>query len=106
MEQSEFLEKNIFVDLENLNNDDVDVHRFSEADFKIVLERVAYFGIGVYTIETWEQNKMHTTAAHTDFKKKATDPRWYNKAYLTFKTSQAELTYSATYKVSNKLLER
>ena len=41
-----------------------------------------------------------------DFRKKATDPRWYKKAFLTFKTTEKKLNYSATYKVSNKLLAR
>ena len=39
-------------------------------------------------------------------KKKATDPRWYKKAFSELKSKNSELTYSATYKVSNKLLAR
>lgn len=108
MEQTEFLEKNIFTDLKNLNDgsDKKTVYLFSESDFEIILQRVEYFGIGVYSIESWLNDKVSATAKHEDFKKKATDPRWYKKAFLTFKSSQPGLSYSAAYKVSNKLLER
>ncbi|MGO3181757.1 MAG: hypothetical protein ACTIJ9_02890 [Aequorivita sp.] len=108
MEQAEFLEKNIFTDLKNLNegSDKETVQYFSESDFEIVLQRVEHFGIGVYKIESWLDGKVSEVATHEDFKKKATDPRWYNKAFLTFKSRQDGLSYSATYKVSNKLLAR
>ncbi len=108
MEQSEFLEKNIFNDLKNMNDgaDKETNHYFSESDFEIVLQRVEHFGIGVYTIETRIKDAVSAVAAHEDFKKKATDPKWYKKAFLTFKSGKPGLSYSATYKVSNKLLER
>jgi hypothetical protein len=108
MEQAEFLEKHIFTDLKNLNDgdDSETVQQFSEADFEIVLERAEHFGIGIYKIESWQKSEVHETVAHDDFKKKATDPKWYKKAFLTFKTSQPGLTYAASYKVSNRLLAR
>ncbi len=108
MEQPEFLEKNVFADLKNLNKgaDKATLHYFSEEDFETVLQRVEYFGIGVYKIETKLKSKVAETASHEDFKKKATDPKWYKKAFLTFKSRQPGLSYSATYKVSNKLLEK
>lgn len=108
MEQTEFLEKNIFIDLNNLNegaDKDTNPH-FSESDFETLLKRVEHFGIGVYKIETWLDGKSNGVAGHEDFNKKATDPRWCKKALLTFKTRQSGLLYSATYKVSNKLLAR
>ncbi|CAM3431214.1 hypothetical protein [Aequorivita lipolytica] len=108
MEQTEFLEKNIFTDLKNLNDgsDKETIQYFSEQDFEIVLQRVEHFGIGVYKIETWQNGEVSEVAAHEDFKKKATDPKWYKKAFLTFKSRQPGLSYSATYKVSNKLLAK
>ncbi|MEH6764586.1 MAG: hypothetical protein V7655_08795 [Aequorivita antarctica] len=108
MEQTEFLEKNIFTDLKNLNEgSEIDtVPYFSEDDFEIVLQRVEHFGIGVYTIESWLNGEVSEVAAHEDFKKKATDPKWYKKAFLTFKSRKPGLSYSATYKVSNKLLAK
>lgn len=108
MEQTEFLEKNVFIDLKNLNDesDKETVQYFSESDFEIVLQRVEHFGIGVYAIETRLNDEISAVAAHNDFKKKATDPRWYKKAFLTFKSRQPGLSYSATYKVSNKLLTK
>ena len=108
MEQTEFLEKNVFTDLKNLNDgfDEETIQYFSESDFEIVLQRVEHFGIGVYKIEPWLDGKLYAVAAHDEFRKKTTDPRWYTKAFLTFKTRQSGLSYAATYKVSNKLLAR
>ena len=108
MKQTEFLAQHVFIDLKNLNDgfDKETTHYFSESDFQIVLERVEHFGIGVYTIEPWLDGKVFDVASHEDFRKKATDPRWYKKAFLTFKSRQDGLAYSATYKVSNKLLAR
>jgi hypothetical protein len=108
MKQTEFLEKNIFIDLKNLNDgfDKETIQYFSESDFEIILQRVEHFGIGVYAIESWLNGESYEVAAHENFKKKATDPRWYKKAFLTFKHRQSGLSYSATYKVSNKLLAR
>ncbi|MEP0266853.1 hypothetical protein [Dokdonia sp.] len=108
MEQAEFLEKNIFTDLKNLNNglDKESLHYFSESDFEIVLQRVEHFGIGVYQIESRLDKISNAVAKHEEFKKKATDPRWYKRAFLTSKKRQPGLSYSATYKVSNKLLAR
>ncbi|AFL81782.1 hypothetical protein Aeqsu_2322 [Aequorivita sublithincola DSM 14238] len=108
MEQTEFLEKNIFTDLKNLNDgpDKETVHVFSESDFETLLQRVEHFGIGVYQIETSLNGEVSAVATHEDLKKKATDPKWYNKAFLTFKTRNPGLSYAATYKVSNKLLAK
>ncbi len=106
MEQTEFLEKNIFIDLKNLNDglNKETIQYFSESDFEIVLQRVEHFGIGVYSVGSWLNGEVSEVVGHEDFKKKATDPKWYKKAFLTFKSRQPGLSYSATYKVSNKLL--
>lgn len=108
MEQTEFLEKNIFIDLKNLNDgsDKESVQVFSEPDFEIVLQCVEHFGIGVYSVSSWLKGEVSEVASHEDFKKKATDPKWYKKAFLTSKSRQPGLSYSATYKVSNKLLAK
>ncbi len=108
MEQTEFLEKNVFTDLKNLNEgDDKEiVQYFSETDFEVVLQRVEHFGIGVYGIESWLNGEVSAVATHEEFKKKATDPKWYKKAFLTSKSRESGLLYSATYKVSNKLLAK
>jgi hypothetical protein len=108
MEQTEFLEKNIFIDLKNLNEseDKQTVQHFSESDFEIVLQRVHHFGIGVYSISSFQNGEAYEHAAHDDFKKKATDSKWYKKAFLTFKSRNPGQAYSATYKVSQKLLSK
>lgn len=108
MEQSEFLEKNIFIDLENVNDgfDDVSIHYFSEADFATVLKRAEHFGLSIYKIEPSLEGKAFNVADHDAFRKKATDPKWYTKAFSDFKKLQEGLVYSAAYKVSKKLLDR
>lgn len=108
MEQTEFLNNNVFTDLKKLNvgPDHEDLDFFSEADFEIILQRVEHFGIGIYTVETLLKGESFEVAKHDEHKKKATDPKWYKKAFLTFRKRQPELVYSATYKVSNKLLAR
>lgn len=108
MEQNEFLEKNVFQGLKKLNGglNDKSVAFFSESDFAIVLERVEYFGIGMYGIEPSLNGEVYDVMTNEDLKKKATDPRWYKKAFQTFKLRQSGLLYAATYKVSSKLLAR
>ena len=108
MEQAEFLEKNVFIDLKNLNEgDDKDtVQYFSETDFEVILERVEHFGIGIYKIESWLNGEVSAVSTHEDSKKKATEPKWYKRAFMTSKSRESGLLYSATYKVSNKLLAK
>lgn len=108
MEQIEFLEKNVFQGLKKLNDgfEEEAVPFFSEADFAIVLDRAEYFGIGIYGIEPWFNGELYDVITNENLKKKATDPRWYKKAFMTFKSRQSGLSYSATYKVSAKLLAR
>jgi hypothetical protein len=108
MDQSEFLEKHVFTDLTNLNDGfDVSTNQyFSQSDFEIVLERVEHFGIGVYKISPWYEGKLYDTANHEASKKKATDAKWYKKAFKTFTFREEGLAYSASYKVPIKLLAR
>jgi hypothetical protein len=108
MEQAEFLEKNVFKGLENLNDGfaDAQFQFFSETDFETVLERAEYYGIGIYAIEAWEDNEFFEAAHNEYIKKKATDPTWYKKALLTFKMTEPGMIYGAMYKVSPKLLAR
>tara|TARA_R110000796_G_scaffold88850_4_gene191863 strand:- start:7767 stop:8093 length:327 start_codon:yes stop_codon:yes gene_type:complete len=108
MEQQAFLEKNVFVGLKNLNEnfEKNHVHYFSAEDFEIVLQKVEYFGIGVYTIEALSNGSSFGISDHEAHHKKATDPKWYKKAFLNFKNGESGLLFSASYKVSNKLLAR
>ena len=108
MEQTEFLQQHVFTDLKNLNDgfDQEDIHYFSESDFETILGRAEHFGIGIYEIKPSLNGETYKVSGHLDHNKKATDPRWFKKAFLTFKTGQAGLVYSATYKVSKKLLAR
>jgi hypothetical protein len=106
MDKNEFLEKNIFTDLENINDgfDSKSICYFSESDFQIILARIEHFGIGIYGIEPWLNGEFFGVKTNEDYKKKATDPIWYKKAFSDFKKLQTNLQYSASYKVSTKLL--
>ncbi|WP_343637800.1 hypothetical protein [Fluviicola sp.] len=108
MEQAEFLEQKVFNDLKNLNDgfDKSGNLHFNEWDFAIVLDRCEYFGISIYEIQAWLDGALHDTAIHEKFRKKATDSSWYKKALMTFSTRQKGLTFTASYKVSPKLLAR
>ena len=108
MKQEIFLEQHIFIGLKNLNDGfgKDGTHFFSELDFEIVLKRVEHFGLSIYSIEPWIKSEALEATSHEDHKKKATDPKWYKKEFLTLKTSQTGLFYSAKYKVSKKLLAR
>ncbi len=108
MEQTEFLEQQIFKGLKNQNDgfDQETIQYFSESDFETVLQRAEHFGVSIYEIKPWFNDKFLDVSVHADHNKKATDPRWYKNAFITLKKSQAGLFYSATYKVSKKLLAR
>lgn len=108
MEQNEFLDKHVFKGLEKLKGgfEGENVPFFSERDFAIVLERAEYFGLGIYSIEPWHNGELYDVITHENLKKKATDARWYEKAFQTFQYRQPGMVYSATYKVSKKLLAR
>jgi hypothetical protein len=108
MEQVEFLEQKVFNDLKNVNDgfDEVTNLHFNEWDFAIVLQRAEYFGIGIYEIQAWLDGVLYDIEVHEHFKKKATDPSWYKKVLMTFSTLQKGLTFTASYKVSTKLLAR
>ena len=108
MEQAQFLAKKVFFDLQNLNDGFADAQFlfFSESDFEKVVERAEYFGISIYAIEAWKEKEFFGAAHHEDMNKKATDPAWYKKAFKTFRMTEPEMIYGATYKVSKKLLER
>jgi hypothetical protein len=108
MEHTEFLEHKVFTDLKNLykSTEEETAYHFSEGDFDILLQRVEHYGIGLYKIETWLKGEAQESLHHEDFKKKATDSKWYRKAYNALKTKQPGLSYSADYKISAKLLAR
>ena len=108
MEQNDFLELHVFAGLTDLNDgfDVREIKYFSETDFEEVLKRVEHFGIGIYGIEPWLNGELFGVAVHEEHKKKATDARWYNKAFKTFRMKQKGLVYAASYKVSPKLLAR
>lgn len=108
MTELEFLHTQIFKDLTNLNKKPLSAKecKFDEADFATILERASYNGLGIYSITTWLKRTTFGTITHQDQSKKATDARWYNRAFITMKKKQEGLTYAADFKVPAKLLAR
>ncbi|ADY28161.1 hypothetical protein [Cellulophaga lytica] len=108
MTKLEFLQKNVFTDLQNLNTgfDADDNFYFSELDFAMVLERIEYFGIGIHAIKPYINEEFGTTKTNEDYKKKATDAKWYKRAYFDLKKATPKMIYNADYKVSAKLLNK
>ena len=108
MDKIEFLKKNIFQNLENLTDEsEADaIGYFSESDFAIILERIEKLGIGIYRIEPRLEGELFAVKVHEDYRKKATDSKWYKKAFAQFKKQEPKLQYSASYKVSEKLLNK
>ncbi|MDC1194060.1 MAG: hypothetical protein P8M61_10390 [Crocinitomicaceae bacterium] len=108
MEQQQFLEEHVFKGLKSAiaPKTEPQVHQFNQEDFKVLLERCEYYGIGIYTIEAFLDGETYGASRHEDFRKKATDSAWYEKAFSTFSHTQEGFMYAATYKVSLKLLAR
>lgn len=108
MTELQFLQQEVFKDATNLNKkaEKAEEYKFSEEDFASIIERAGFFGISIYSINTWAKNTSFGATMHQDHNKKASDKRWYLKAFNTFKHRQEGLKYAATYKVPGKLLSR
>ena len=102
------LQTEIFKELTNLNKKATVAkeYKFAEADFATLLERAEYNGLGIYSITTWLKRTTFGTITHEDQSKKATDARWYNRAFITMKMRQEGLSYAADFKVPAKLMAR
>ncbi|MFT6442870.1 MAG: hypothetical protein ACJASQ_002511 [Crocinitomicaceae bacterium] len=99
--KNDFLDKNIFIGLKNLNDgfDAESIKYFSASDFRIVLERVEKFNLGIYGIEPWKNGTYYDVFGYDDYSKKSTDPEWYNSALNDFIATGEELLYAASYHV-------
>ncbi|MGK0379327.1 hypothetical protein [Patiriisocius sp. Uisw_017] len=108
MTELDFLQTEIFKGLTNLNQKATEAkeYKFAEADFETVLERASYNGLGIYSVTTWLKRTSFGTITHQDQHKKATDARWYDRAFITMKKKQEGLTYAADFKVPAKLIAR
>jgi hypothetical protein len=106
LRRTAFLESKIFVGLENKHQriKDKSLHYFSEDDFKKVLDRCEYFGLGIYKIQAWFKKKPFESSVHEDYNKKSTHPKWYNNAFIALKKREKDMLFSADYRVSKKLL--
>jgi len=103
MEKLEFLKKNVFFCLENLNDgfDSESIYYFSETDFEIVLNRVKNLGLGIWGIETWYKGEFFDVKGFKDYTTFSTDSNWYFKAFEEFKETKLNLQYSASFEIIN-----
>ncbi|MGJ8664879.1 MAG: hypothetical protein ACSHW7_00805 [Patiriisocius sp.] len=108
MTKQEFLEAHIFQGLENLNDgfDIENTHCFSETEFNTVIDRSEKLGVGIYAIAPWHEGKLFGAKVNDDFRKKATDARWYKTAFFAFKREQKDMKYTATFRISEALLNK
>jgi predicted esterase YcpF (UPF0227 family) len=100
--KEEFLKENIYKGLTNLNIgfDAPSIYYFSAEDFKIVLQRVEQFGIGIKGIEPWKDGEYYDSRVCEEFDKESSNPKWYNKAFKQFLDRGDEpLQYAASYDV-------
>jgi len=103
-----YLDKHVFYGLTNLNDgfDAMSIKYFSETDFKIVLDRVKEFGIGITGIEPWKDGEFYDVMIYEMVTNNPADPEWYLKAFEDFKKDDKNLQYAASYSVSDKQLKK
>jgi len=107
MTREEYLDKNVFYGLTNLNNgfDAEGIKYFSESDFEIVLSRVRELGLGVNGIEPWKNGEYYGVEVYEDNATDPTDSNWYIESFNRFRKTKDTLQYSATYFIPDKLLK-
>lgn len=97
----EFLEKNLFYRLTNLNTgfDNLSMRFFSPKDFLNVMERCKLLGFGIFGIESWSlQDKVFLDARYYEnWKTYAHDGKWYYEAYNQLLDDENELMFTSTY---------
>jgi len=105
--REEYLEKNIYAGLTDLNNgfDVPSIRYFGKEDFEILLDRVGAAGIGIYGIEPWRDGEYYDVWTCEEFNCEPTDPAWYRMAFDDFATRGVELQYAASYYVPAKLIK-
>lgn len=104
----QFLKNNVFNRLKNLNDgfDVKSIYYFSESDFKIVLDRVEKNKIAIFGIEPWFNGELYDVLTFENYGACASDPKWYKKAFNSFKKRKNNLLYSASYQVPKNLFEK
>ena len=104
--KNEYLDKHVFYGLKDQNTgfDAPYIRYFSQADFKIVLDRIEQLGLGIIGIEPWKNGNMYDVLAAEDFGLKPEDVQWYRKAFEIFKRRDKDLLYAASYKIPERLL--
>lgn len=107
MTKEEFLDIYIFKDLTNLNNgfDATSIKYFTQHDFKIVLDRVEKYNLGIYGIEPWKNGEYYDCKIFESYTNDASEPSWYKKAFQEFINEGKELQYSASYSIPEDLLK-
>lgn len=103
----QFLEQHIFYDLVNLNDgfDSENIKYFSKEDFEKVLDRAEFFKLEIYGIEPWQNKQFSGVKTYDNYDTTSDDSKWYKKAYRQFLSEGITNYFSASYGLSDKLLE-
>ncbi len=105
--KNEYLDKNIFYGLTNLNDgfDSPSIKYFSAQDFEIILNRVKQLGLGILGIEPWKNGEFYSVTIYEDETNDPTDSKWYRNAFENFRKEDEALQYAATYFIPDELLK-
>jgi hypothetical protein len=101
-EKLDYLKANVFYGLKNMNDgfDSDLIYYFSQSDFETVLDRIEKLGIGIMGIEPWLNCEFYDVKVAGDYEAKATESKWYRKAFMEFKNENENLLYAASYNIS------
>ena len=105
LKELNYLEKNIYKGLNNLNNgfDAESIFYFNESDFEIVLDRVEKLGIEIMGIEPWLDGEYYDVRVAEEYKSSQAK-KWPRKVFSEFKKKKKNLQYSASYKIPKEFL--
>lgn len=97
MTEKEFLELNVFYDLDNVNEgyDDDSIWHFCADDFKIVMERAESLNLRMLGIECWEKEEEKFTKYYEDYNV----DNWHRKAFDELVEGHSPCIYTATFDV-------
>ena len=104
--KAQFLDRYIFHGLTDLNDgfDAVGISYFTQEEFHIVLQRIQYFGCGIYGIEPFLDGSFYAVQVHELNGDDPYDPEWFWRVFKEFCQEQEGLQYSASYCIPEFLL--
>lgn len=98
MSEQEFLEFNIFQNLENFNTgaDAPGIHHLKASDFQILMDRAEDLDVTILGIECWMRNRKAYTLFIEDYIR---IPHWHRLAFKMFTDNYNGPLLTATFEV-------